>query len=110
MSDPVDEIRAAERRAVQARERLSDDFQRLQVRLNPKTLAKDAARSAADAGQSAAASGLDFAKANPAPIAGAVAVTGLFLLRHRIAKLFPRKKKHTVATKAKAPRHQQKED
>lgn len=94
--DPAAEISAAERRATQARERLTDDLHRLQAKLNPRTLAKDAVRSASDAGQSAATSGIDYARANPAPVAGAVAVTGLFLFRHRIARLFRRKKKLTV--------------
>lgn len=101
-NDPAAEIGAAERRATLARERLTDDLHRLQVKLNPRTLAREAARSAADAGQNAATSGLDYARANPAPVAGAVAVTGLFLFRKRIATLFRRKKKYTVPAQAKA--------
>lgn len=103
MTDAAAEIAAAERRAVLARERLTDDLHRLQAKLNPKSLALDAARSAADAGQSAATSGLDYARANPAPVAGVVAVTGLFLFRKRIARLFRRDRKLTVPAKAKAP-------
>ena len=91
MTDAAATIAAAERRATQARERLSGDLQKLQLKLNPKTLAREAARSAADKGQSAAEDGLEYAKANPAPIAGAVAVAGLFLFRKRIARLFRRK-------------------
>ena len=101
--DPGAEINAAERRATLARERLSEDLQRLQVKLNPKTLAREAARSAADKGQEAAESGLEYARSNPAPIAGAVAVTGLFLFRKRIARLFRRKR--TVPAEAKASDH-----
>ena len=97
MTDPAADIRAAERRATQARERLAGDLHKLQAKLNPKALARDAARSAADAGQSAASSGLDYAIANPAPVAGAVAVTGLFLFRRRIARLFRRKSKPVPA-------------
>lgn len=101
--DPAAEIEAAERRATQARERLTDDLHKLQTKLNPKTLARDAARTAKDAGQSYARAGVDVAKQNPAPVAGAVAVTGLFLLRGRIGRLFRRKKKLTVPAQPKAP-------
>ncbi|WP_425230103.1 phosphatase [Sphingomonas sp.] len=98
--DPAADIRAAERRAAAAKERLTNDLHRLQVKLNPKALALDAARTAADRGQSAAESGLDYARANPAPVAGVVAVTGLFLFRKRIIGLFRRKK--TSAARAQA--------
>lgn len=110
---PADAVAAAERRANAARERLTGDLHKLQDRLNPKTLARDAmhratdagrsaARTAADKGQTAAREGLDFARDNPAPVAGAVAVTGLFVLRHRIARLFRRKPK-VVAQKQARP-------
>ena len=102
MSDPAADINAAEARATLARERLTDDLHRLQNKLNPKTLALDAARSAADKGQIAANSSIDYAKANPAPVAGAVAVTGLILFRKRIARLFRRKKKLTVPAQARS--------
>ena len=103
MTDPAAEIRAAERRATQARERLAGDLHKLQAKLNPKTLARDAARSAADAGQNAAETGLDYVKANPAPVAGAIAVTGLLLFRKRIARLFRRKR--TVPAEARTADH-----
>lgn len=103
MTDAVADINAAERRAAAAKERLTDDLHRLQAKLNPKTLARDAARSAADKGQSAATSSLDYARANPAPVIGAIAATSLFLLRHRIVALFRRNKKLTVPAQAKGP-------
>lgn len=99
MTAPGEEIKAAERRATQARERLSGDLQQLQVRLNPKALAREAARSAAEKGQDAADTGLAYARANPAPVAGVLAVTGLLLFRKRIARLFRRK--HTVPAQAR---------
>lgn len=102
MTDPAADITAAERRAALAKERLTDDLHRLQAKLNPRTLARDAARTAADRGQSVAESGLDYARANPAPVVGAVAVTGLFLFRRRIAALFRREKKLTVPAQAKS--------
>ena len=109
---PAESVAAAEARAAAARERLTDDLHRLQAKLNPKTLARDAAQRATEAGrnaaqrateagQSAAAQGLDFARENPAPVAGAVAATGLFLLRHRIARLFRRKPKVVAQKKAR---------
>lgn len=101
--DPAADIKAAERRAEAAKARLADDMHRLQAKLSPKTLARDVARTASDKGQTYARAGMDAAKNNPAPVAGAVAATGLFLLRHRIAALFRRKKKLTVPAQAKAP-------
>ena len=101
--DPGADIRAAEHRATLAKERLANSAHRLQAKLNPKTFAREAARNAADKGQTYARAGVDAAKENPAPIAGAVVATGLFLLRHRIAGLFRRKKKLTVPAQAKAP-------
>ena len=101
MTDPAADIRAAERREAQAKEQLSSTLHRLQAKLNPKTLARDVANKAADAGQSAARTGMETAKANPAPVVGAVAVTGLFLARRRIVALFRRKKKLTVPAQAR---------
>lgn len=91
MTDPAVEINAAERRASDARARLTGTLGKLQARLKPKVLARDAARSAADAGQHAALAGLDVAKANPAPVAGVVAAVGLFLARRRLFSLFRRR-------------------
>ena len=85
-TDSAIEIAAAERRAEQAKARLTDTVGRLQIKLQPKNLAREAYRSAGEAGEKAAYA----AARNPAPVAGAVAVTGLFLFRHRIARLFRR--------------------
>ncbi|HEU0045136.1 phosphatase [Sphingomonas sp.] len=101
--DPVADVQAAERRAALAKERLAESAHRLQAKLNPKTLAREAARSATDKGRTYARAGVDAARQNPAPVAGAVAATGLFLLRHRIAGLFRRKQKLTVPAQARAP-------
>lgn len=97
--DPAADVQAAEARAAAAKERLSDDVHRLQAKLAPKALARDAAQAASDKGQDA----MRAARANPLPVAGAVGATVLFLLRHRIAALFRRKKKLTVPAQAKAP-------
>jgi len=93
---PVPGIRLAEAEleAAAARERLSATVGKLQVKLNPKTLALQAARDVADKGGAAAQASLDTAVRNPGAVAGATAVAGLFLARHRIAGLFRRKPKH----------------
>lgn len=102
MTDAATDIAAAELRAVEARTRLTGSLQRLQAKLSPKVLARDAARSAADAGHSAARSAVAAVRDNPAPVAGAVALTGLLLARHRIAALFGRRKS-TPSAGAKTP-------
>ncbi|MCP3733797.1 DUF3618 domain-containing protein [Sphingomonas sp. RP10(2022)] len=94
MSDPATRLAAAEVEAALARNRLSATLGKLQVRLNPRTLARTAARDVADKGSAAAQAGLDTAVRNPGAVAGATALAGLFLARHRIAHLFRRKPKH----------------
>ena len=97
--DPAADIQAAERRVEAAKGRLTDDVHRLQAKLAPKALARDAAQAAADKGQDA----ILVARANPLPVAGAVLATGLFLFRYRILALFRRRKKLTVPAQPKAP-------
>jgi hypothetical protein len=94
MSAPVTPaltLAEAEAQAAAARERLSTTLGKLQVRLNPRTLASQAAREVADKGSAAAQASLNTAVRNPGAVAGATAVAGLFLARHRIASLFRRK-------------------
>lgn len=91
--DPAADIKDAERRQEEARAHLSDTLNQLQAKLSPKVLARDAGRKAVSAGQDAA----DVARRNPGPVAGGVAVFGLFLARHRIARLFRRKPKKVPA-------------
>lgn len=92
--DPAVRLADAEADAARARERLSATVAKLQVKLNPRTLAIQAARDVADAGNAAAQASLNTAVRNPGAVAGATAVAGLFLARHRIAELFRRKPKH----------------
>lgn len=92
--DPAARLAAAEVDAAVARERLSVTLAKLQVKLNPRTLALQAAREVADKGGAAAQASLNTAVRNPGAVAGATAVAGLFLSRHRIASLFRRKPKH----------------
>jgi hypothetical protein len=97
--DPVQRLAAAEANAAAARERLSATLSTLQERLNPKRLARDAASDVADAGSIAA----DSAARNPGALAGAVAVAGLFLARHRIGQLFGRPRAQSHARPANLP-------
>lgn len=87
------DIRTAELREAQARERLSASLQLLQARLTPRALARDARLRLTDA----ASTGADAAKRNPLPVIGAGVAAGLFLARHRIARLFRRKPKPVPA-------------
>lgn len=96
-TDPATDVAAAERRELLARERLTETMQELQAKLNPKVIARDVTARAVDSGKQAARNGADMAQRNPGAIAGAVAVIGLFLARHRIAKLFRRKPKKVPA-------------
>lgn len=101
--DPKQDLFTAEAEAEQARQRLSGTVAQLQARLDPKLLAGDAK----EAGLSVARAGADGARRNPGIIAGAVAATGLFLARHRIARLFRRKPKPLPArprTSSEGPR------
>ena len=93
MTDPATRLMDAEAEAAAARERLSGTLRKLQVRLNPRDLAKQAARDVADKGQAAAQASLDTAVRNPRAVAGVTAVAGLFLARHRLAGLFRKKDK-----------------
>jgi hypothetical protein len=90
--DPAADIRAAERREAEARERLTTSLQLLQSRLTPKALARRAQLRLTDA----ANTGAETARRNPLPVIGAGVAAGLFLARHRIARLFRRKKPLTV--------------
>lgn len=92
--DAAARLAEAEAQAAIARERLLATVGKLQVKLNPKALALQAARDVADKGGAAAQASLDTAARNPGAVAGATAIAGLFLARHRIASLFRRKPKH----------------
>lgn len=76
-----------------ARDRLSATLADLQERLDPRILARTAARDAQEAGERAARVGADTVRRNPGATAGLAALAGLFLARHRIAALFRRKPK-----------------
>lgn len=87
--DAALEIKAAERREAEARQRLTASLQLLQARFAPKALVRNAQLRLTDA----AANGAHVARRNPLPIIGAGVVAGIFLARRRIFGLFRRKKK-----------------
>lgn len=100
MMDPVQRLAAAEANALAARQRLSRTLTALQERLNPKRLAREAAHDVVDAGTVAA----DNARRHPGALAGAVAVAGLFLARHRVTTLLTgRPRRATRARPASLP-------
>jgi len=94
MTDSVTRLALAEAEAIVARERLSTTLTTIQARLDPKTLARTAARDVADRSGAVAMAGVDTAIRNPGAVAGVTAVAGLFLARHRIAALFGRNRHH----------------
>ena len=89
---PAENLHAAELRAKRAKEQLHLTVTQLQTRLDPRPRAQRAAREARLLGDTAVA----IAQENPAATGGAVAGTvlalGIFLGRHRIARLFARKR------------------
>jgi len=96
--EPALRLAAAEAEAAIARERVALTLAKLQARLNPRVLARRAARDIADKGGAAAQASLDTAQRNPGALAGATALAGLFLARHRIASLFGRKRETPAPT------------
>lgn len=103
MNDPASRLAAAEADAAAARDRLSGTLGRLQVKLNPRDLARTAARDIADRSSAAAQASLNTAVRNPGAVAGATALAGLFLARHRIIGLFHRKPKHKPGHRDREP-------
>lgn len=90
MTDPVKRLADAEFEAAEARERLARTLAALQARLRPRRLARTAARDLAEAGNAAAKAGVETARRNPGALAGATALAGLFLARHRLVQLYRR--------------------
>jgi len=90
MSDPTP-LALAEIERDLARERVMQTLGEVQDRLNPKTLARKAAQDLTEAGTAIADASMHTVKRNPGTVAGATALAGLFLARHRIAGLFRRK-------------------
>lgn len=92
----TDSLAKAEIERDAARARVTQTLGDLQDRLNPRTLARNAARELTEAGGVIADKGAHTLKRNPGAVAGATAVAGLFLARHRIAGLFRRKSRDQI--------------
>ncbi|WP_375428675.1 hypothetical protein [uncultured Sphingomonas sp.] len=96
---PVVRLAAAEVDAVAARDRLNDTVARLQSKLDPKLLAKEAVgeaklrgRQAMGEAKAASDKGVLYAQDNPRIIGGAAFGVLLFLLRRPLLGLFKRRK------------------
>ena len=96
---PVVRLAAAEVDAVAARDRLNDTVARLQSKLDPKLLAKEAVgeakligRQAAGEAKAASDKSVVYARDNPRVVGGAAAGIILFLLRRPLLGLFKRRK------------------
>lgn len=99
VTPPVVRLAAAEVDAVAARDRLNDTVARLQSKLDPKLLAKEAVgeakllgRQAVGEARVAGDKGVDYARDNPRIVGGAAAGILLFLLRRPLLGLFKRRK------------------
>lgn len=92
---PAENLHAAELRAQRARDQLHLTVTQLHYRLDPRPRAQRAAREARVAGETAVAIAQDNPAATGGVVAGAVLALGMFLGRHRIARLFTRKRADT---------------
>ena len=99
VTPPVVRLAAAEVDAVAARDRLGDTVARLQSKLDPKLLAKEAVGEAKLLGKQAIGGakvasdkGVVYARDNPRIVGGAAAGILLFLLRRPLLGLFKRRK------------------
>ncbi|SEN19991.1 Protein of unknown function [Sphingomonas gellani] len=92
-TDPAQRIADAEQQAALAKHRLGQTVSALQVKLNPRRLAQQAMRDAADRGGAAAMTGAEAVRRNPGAAAGVAAAAVLFLARHKVARLFRRRRK-----------------
>lgn len=90
---PAHQRAEAEINATRAREKLSVTVAELQDRLRPRELARIATRDLQDAGERAKRVSADTVRRNPGTMTGVVALVGLFLARHQVARLFGAKKK-----------------
>ncbi len=94
----------AEQRAAAARARLTDTVGALQVRLNPRVVARDAVENLQETGEKALRSGVATARANPEAIVWAVTLATAWLARRRIgAALFGRKRETATALARSIP-------
>lgn len=91
MTDPTERLTRAEADAAAARQRLAETMARLQDRLEPRRLVREARLGLADARHSAVERAGVAVRRRPATLAGVVALAGLWLGRHRVVALFRRR-------------------
>ena len=90
-TDESPAVIAAQARATAARAQLSSTFSALQRRTNPQTLASDLAANLKVRGTDAIQGAVGTARENPVAAGIGVVLTGLFLARGPIFRLFRRK-------------------
>ena len=87
MSADRPQVAASRIEAARARARLMESAQRLQVRLSPRTLARDAWEGAKGKGADLAEDAVDAVRARPMAATGMVAALALFLAREPLMEL-----------------------
>lgn len=100
---PAQNLAAAELRAQRARDQLHYTVAQLQSRLDPRARAEKVARDARIAGETAVAIAREKPAVTGGVVAGTALVAGVFLGRHRIARLFARKRPPSPAPANPAP-------
>jgi hypothetical protein len=97
-------VALAEERAAAARQRLTATAGTLQVRLNPRAVARDAVENLQESGEKALRSGVETVRANPEAVVWAVTLATAWAARHRIGALFgrPRPKRETAPRSARS--------
>ena len=97
---PAENLVAAELRAQRARDQLHLTLAQVQSRLDPRPRAREAAREARIAGETAVAIARDKPAVTGGAVAGVALAAGLFFARHRIAELITGKPHDTSPSTA----------
>lgn len=97
MSDAAERLAIAQAKAHDAKARLDGTLAALREKVDPRTLARNAADGLREQGEAAAAA----ARRNPAIAGAALAMAGLLLARRPVLALFRRKKKPVSHTPRK---------
>ncbi len=95
-------VTLAEERAAAARQRLSETVSTLQVRLNPRVVARDAVENLQETGEKALRSGVATARANPEAVVWVLTAATAWLARHRIIAALRGPKRETAPRSARS--------
>lgn len=102
MASGPQDVAVAQARAAAARAQLNVTVERLQARLEPAVLARNAVETVSGGGQRALAASRGVARRNPAVLAGAAALIGLLLVRKPLARrLFGRSDEPAAARRVR---------